>query len=198
MSTFVKPAVRFTSLFLLGSVVFWLVTLVCERLYSCHVTFLDEKSKLEDELWLRIQCQDPVFYSNIKGHTNICGEVERNARRNLYLFAFTETLKRTNLCGGHSCVDMLKSVLTWFASLSLPLMALVVVLSFMPIALVGRLVVFVVDVFRYERGEYRRGFPSLYSVPVQPPDDFSPLTRYPVYRLPPPDFSSYEYKEKGV
>ncbi len=38
------------------------------------------KMKLEDETWLRENCRDPLFFSNMKSHTNICSEVEANAR----------------------------------------------------------------------------------------------------------------------
>ena len=36
--------------------------------------------RLENESWLRKNCRDPVFFSNMRAHTTVCAEVEANAR----------------------------------------------------------------------------------------------------------------------
>lgn len=36
--------------------------------------------RLEDEKWLLEKCREPVFYSKMRAHTQVCSEVETNAR----------------------------------------------------------------------------------------------------------------------
>lgn len=46
--------------------------------------------RLDDERWLLGQCSDPVFYSKMRAHSNVCGEVEANARVGAFWMALRE------------------------------------------------------------------------------------------------------------
>lgn len=46
--------------------------------------------RLENESWLRNNCRDPVFFSNMRAHTTVCSEVESNARVGAFWAALRE------------------------------------------------------------------------------------------------------------
>ena len=46
--------------------------------------------RLDNESWLRTNCKDPVFFSNMRAHTNICSDVEANARVGAFWAALRE------------------------------------------------------------------------------------------------------------
>lgn len=181
MGTLVKPVIRFTSYLLSTGSVLWVVTMCCDRLYALHTTYREAAAGLANEEWLRVNCQDPVFYSNLKGHTDICAEVERNARRNLLLFSLAQVMRETYLCGATSCAEQLAAVCTWFLHLSTPVMLIVGVMAFLcPLVLVQLLRV-VVEAF----SPSHHTFGGYYSLPLQPPLEEGMRNHW--YRLPPPE-----------
>jgi hypothetical protein len=46
--------------------------------------------RLENESWLRNNCRDPVFFSNMRAHTTVCADVEANARVGAFWAALRE------------------------------------------------------------------------------------------------------------
>jgi len=46
--------------------------------------------RLEDESWLRNNCRDPVFFSQMRAHTTLCADVESNARVGAFWAALRE------------------------------------------------------------------------------------------------------------
>jgi hypothetical protein len=46
--------------------------------------------RLENESWLRNNCRDPVFFSNMRAHTTVCADVEANARVGAFWAAMRE------------------------------------------------------------------------------------------------------------
>jgi hypothetical protein len=46
--------------------------------------------RLDNERWLRDNCRDPTFYSNMRAHTDVCSEVETNARIGAFWTALRE------------------------------------------------------------------------------------------------------------
>ncbi len=55
-------------------------TLFTDCTTALHSAWHKARMKSEDEIWLRENCRDPIFFSKMKSHTNICSEVEANAR----------------------------------------------------------------------------------------------------------------------
>ena len=51
-----------------------------EKLCCLHEAYLKQTHKIQDESWLRAQCADATFYTNMRHHTTICEEVETTAR----------------------------------------------------------------------------------------------------------------------
>jgi hypothetical protein len=46
--------------------------------------------RLDAETWLRNNCKEPVFYSQMRAHTTVCAEVEANARVGAFWTAMRE------------------------------------------------------------------------------------------------------------
>lgn len=181
MGTLVKPVIQFTSYLATFSTLLWMLTLLCDRLYSLHTIYRDEVSRLADEAWLRSNCQDPVFFTNLRGHTDICSQVERNARRNLALFAVRQVMQDTTLCGAQSCGEQLAGLVTWFMALSAPLMVLIAGMALLCPVLLVQVLRVVTEAFRPTFHQHG-GF---YSLPVQAQIEQHPASaRYPMYRLP--------------
>lgn len=59
---------------------------VCQvrELYSIRL------DRIEKESWLRSQCADPKFYTNMRYHSNLCEEVEATARIGAFWYAVNE------------------------------------------------------------------------------------------------------------
>lgn len=181
MGTLIKPVMQFTSYLISLGTVLWLLTLACDRVYSLLTIYRNEVSRLADEAWLRNNCQDPVFYTNLRGHTDICTHVEQNARRNLALFALKEVMQSTFLCGTVSCSEQMAATVTWFMTLSMPLMVLITGMAFLCPVILVQLVRVLTEAFRPSYHQHG-GF---YSLPVQPQiEQHPPPGRYPLYRLP--------------
>ena len=73
-----------------------LVTLACcavagiagiDRLCLFHQTYQTMVSKLENERWLLDQCSDPHFFSKMHQHSDLCFQVENNARVGAFMLA---------------------------------------------------------------------------------------------------------------
>ena len=108
--------------------VMWCATFLVSRAFLLHDAYISESNKRVDEKWLLKKCSEPEFYSNIRQHTDLCTEVEKNARTSLFLTALNSVALQTHACGSLSCLDL---VFTAFSKLgwhvALLLLALVVV-----------------------------------------------------------------------
>jgi hypothetical protein len=85
--------------------VFWIVSFTVGRLFIFVETYTSTLRILKDEEWLRIQCAQPEFYSNMRQHTDLCNDVRRNFERSPFLIALNEVAGTAHLCGRHSCAD---------------------------------------------------------------------------------------------
>jgi hypothetical protein len=56
-----------------------------------HTFYRKACLRLEDERWLLNQCRDPVFFSKMRAYTNVCSEVETNARVGAFWLALRES-----------------------------------------------------------------------------------------------------------
>lgn len=61
-----------------------------DALSALNIAYNRARLRLDDESWLRNNCRDPVFYSKMKAHTNVCADVEANARVGAFWAAMRE------------------------------------------------------------------------------------------------------------
>lgn len=106
----------------------WATMFVVSRIYLLHDAYISASNRRTDEQWLLRQCKDPEFYSNLRQHTDLCTEVEKNARASLFLTALNSVASQTHACGTVSCLDLIFNMfskLGWHvAALLLALMVL--------------------------------------------------------------------------
>jgi len=64
---------------------------VClDSLSALYTAYNRACMRLENESWLRNNCKDPVFFSNMRAHTTVCADVEANARVGAFWTALRE------------------------------------------------------------------------------------------------------------
>lgn len=61
-----------------------------DKLCLFHQTYQGMVSKLESEHWLLTQCSDPHFFSKMHTHSDLCFQVENNARVGAFMLALRE------------------------------------------------------------------------------------------------------------
>jgi len=61
-----------------------------DRLCLFHQTYQAMAAKLETEHWLLTQCSDPHFFSKMHTHSDLCFQVENNARVGAFMLALRE------------------------------------------------------------------------------------------------------------
>jgi hypothetical protein len=61
-----------------------------DSLSTLYASWQRALMKLEDEKWLRENCKDPIFYTNLKSYTTVCSQVEANARVGAFWVALHE------------------------------------------------------------------------------------------------------------
>jgi hypothetical protein len=69
------------------------VVLICvclDSLSAIYAAYNRACLRLENESWLRNNCRDPVFFSNMRAHTTVCADVEANARVGAFWAALRE------------------------------------------------------------------------------------------------------------
>jgi hypothetical protein len=106
----------------------WTSVFLFTRVFLFYEAYQTESKRKEDERWLRVRCQEPEFYSNMKQHSDLCNQVEINARRSTFLTALHTVLDSTYLCGYESCLSLAGSAASWIVGAGMPFVAVVVVL----------------------------------------------------------------------
>ena len=105
MSTPATVAASMLKIMVLCLGVFWIVSFTLGRLFVFYETYTETNRLLHDETWLREQCEDPSFYSNIRQHADLCIVVQRNFERGSVLVALNAVADTAHLCGRYSCAD---------------------------------------------------------------------------------------------
>ena len=105
MSTPVKMVASMLKIMVVALGVFWIVSFTVGRLFVFYETYTETMRLLKDETWLRGQCADPSFYSNIRQHADLCTAVQRNFERGAILVALNAVANTAHLCGRQSCAD---------------------------------------------------------------------------------------------
>jgi hypothetical protein len=68
-----------------------------DRLCLFHQTYQTMAAKLESERWLLTQCSDPHFFSKMHQHSDLCFQVENNARVGAFMLALRQLTQQSLL-----------------------------------------------------------------------------------------------------
>jgi hypothetical protein len=61
-----------------------------DRLCLFHQTYQSMAAKLQSERWLLQQCSDPHFFSKMHQHSDLCFQVENNARVGAFMLSLRQ------------------------------------------------------------------------------------------------------------
>jgi hypothetical protein len=87
--------------------VFWVVSFLVVRFVVFIEAWQRAHAVLMDERWLLKQCEDADFFANMRLHSDLCIQVQRNAEHSPVLVAMNAVANTAHLCGRHSCLDTL-------------------------------------------------------------------------------------------
>ena len=107
------PAMIFSSvlkLMIICLTTFWIVSFSVGRFFIFHEAYTSAIRVVRDEAWIRTQCSDPQFYSNLKQHSDLCLSVQINFERNPFLVALNAVSETAYLCGRYSCAENLAAI----------------------------------------------------------------------------------------
>jgi hypothetical protein len=86
---------------------FWIVSFSMGRFFVFYEAYTSALRIVRDEAWIRAQCSDPQFYSNLKQHSDLCQSVQINFERSPLLVALNAVSETAHLCGRYSCTENL-------------------------------------------------------------------------------------------
>lgn len=98
------------------------VSVFTDCLSSLYASWQRANMRLDDEKWLRENCRDPVFFTNLKSYTTVCSEVEANARVGAFWSALHEVTEGVRLswqpwmAGWALCAFACLMLLMWLCS----------------------------------------------------------------------------------
>jgi hypothetical protein len=79
--------------------------IIVSRVYIFYEAYAQFTLKRTDEAWLRSQCKEAEFYSNMRQHTDICAQVEQNAMQWVLLHSLNTVCTTAHMCGSRSCME---------------------------------------------------------------------------------------------
>jgi hypothetical protein len=89
---------------------FWIVSFSVGRFFVFYEAYTSALRLVRDEAWIRAQCSDPQFYSNLKQHSDLCQSVQINFERSPLLVALNAVSETAFLCGRFSCTENLAAI----------------------------------------------------------------------------------------
>lgn len=110
---------------LVGSIITIAILLMCllaglsflvTQTHKFHTAYSMRMREYTNNEWLVNQCKSPEFYSNMKQHSSLCEDVQKNQSDALWLHALRDVLEQCSLCGTHTCEVLLQSVFGWVAA----------------------------------------------------------------------------------
>ena len=107
------PAMIFASmlkLMIICLTTFWIVSFSVGRFFVFYEAYTTALRLVRDEAWIREQCSDPLFYSNLKQHSDLCQSVQINFERSPVLVALNAVSETAYLCGRYSCAENLAAI----------------------------------------------------------------------------------------
>ena len=102
------PAMVVASMIKLGVVfltVFWIISFTVGRVFIFYEAYTKITFIQKQDEWVRLQCSDPNFYTNMRQHTDLCATVQLNFERVPFLVALNAVADTAHLCGRYSCAD---------------------------------------------------------------------------------------------
>lgn len=85
-----------------------------DKLCQFHELYQSMSAKLESEHWLLEQCSDPHFFSKMHQHSDLCFQVETNARVGAFMLALRELTQSFMLQRlFSSVVSMHQALISW-------------------------------------------------------------------------------------
>ena len=112
---------------------FWMVLCILSvnQLCQFHAIYQATSARLQSERWLRVQCEDPHFFSNMHLHSDLCFTVENNARVGTFMLSLREFTQGLLVgCGGLAWIP--QRLFSWPV-----LLAVALVFLFIPSMVVG-------------------------------------------------------------
>ena len=110
------------ALFILISA-FALCGVVISRVYIFYEAYSRFSMERSQEVWLRGQCRDPEFYSNMRQHTALCADIEHSAMQSVTLHALNKVFTTSHVCGERACIEYMNDLvvrgIAWPAALIL-------------------------------------------------------------------------------
>ena len=85
--------------------IFWIISFTVGRVFIFYEAYTSVLRVHKEESWLRVQCADPNFYTNMRQHTDLCANVQRNFERIPFLVGLNAVADTAHLCGRYSCAD---------------------------------------------------------------------------------------------
>jgi hypothetical protein len=112
MSTLVQASILHAKA-LLNILMYVVVASFCiSRACIFYEVYVIETVRKKEDAWLRVQCKNPEFYSNIRQHTDLCQQVEHHAQTWILLTALNAMLTRNQWCGAkQSCAEYIHHLL---------------------------------------------------------------------------------------
>ena len=100
MATPAMVAASMTKLMVVALTVFWIISFSIGRIFIFYEAYTSVIRVHKEEKWLRLQCGDPNFYTNMRQHTDVCANVQRNFERIPFLVGLNAVLTRPICAGG--------------------------------------------------------------------------------------------------
>jgi hypothetical protein len=110
MSTPAMMLASMLKLMIICMTTFWIVSFSVGRFFVFYEAYTSALRLIRDEAWIRTQCSDPQFYSNLKQHSDLCQSVQINFERSPLLVALNAVSETAHLCGRYSCTENLVSI----------------------------------------------------------------------------------------
>jgi len=98
-------AASMLKLMVVALTVFWVISFSIGRIFIFYEAYTSVLRVHKEEAWLRLQCGDPNFYTNMRQHTDVCANVQRNFERIPFLVGLNAVADTAHLCGRYSCAD---------------------------------------------------------------------------------------------
>jgi hypothetical protein len=110
MSTPAMMLASMLKLMIICLTTFWIVSFSMGRFFIFYEAYTSALRTVRDEAWIRTQCSDPQFYSNLKQHSDLCQSVQINFERSPLLVALNAVSETAHLCGRYSCTESLIAI----------------------------------------------------------------------------------------
>ena len=105
MSTPAMVAASMLKLMVVCLSVFWSISFITGRVFVFYEAYTNITLVQRQDEWLRLQCSEPGFYTNMRQHADLCAKVQLNFERIPLLVGLNAVANTAHLCGRHSCAD---------------------------------------------------------------------------------------------